>query len=141
MDHRVREDGLELALEGQGLGRDQPCVETPRAGRGDHRRRRIHTDHTGTARGDLCGQDSIAAAEVENAFTRARIQDVQEICSERGDECRVPRVGIGAPGIARVFLRVGHGAVTTDCLTRRTRSSNDRGGGPCLPKQMNTRFG
>jgi len=83
MQSGVREHRIELAIEREALARDEPRVEAPRLGRGDHVRRGIDRDDLGAGGGDHLGQDAVAAAEIEDMLARLRSEQFDDRRAER----------------------------------------------------------
>ncbi len=96
MQCRVREYRVELAVEGKALPGHDPGVDALRPRRGDHVGRGVDRHHFGARSDDLFGQHPVAAAEVEDALARLRVEQFEHRRSERRHEMR--RLGI-APGL------------------------------------------
>ena len=92
MQGGVGESGVELAearrllveVERLGVGHEGVDAASPR--RFDHRLRSVEADHPGARIHDLAGQDSVAAAEVEDQLARLRREQLERRRAERRNE-------------------------------------------------------
>ena len=64
----VREDRVELAIEGQMLAGHYPRVDAASPGFCNHVGRRVDGYNRSTRRSDLFGQDPVATAQIEDAL-------------------------------------------------------------------------
>jgi hypothetical protein len=101
VEHRVGEHRVELALERQRLRVDLARVDAAGRGRGHEVGRRIHADHRGASLHEPFRERAVAAADVEDALTRARREQVEHRLPEIRHE---PRVG----GVVGRVPRLGH---------------------------------
>jgi hypothetical protein len=108
----VGEDGVELVFVGE-VGRVVLLdIEIARAGGGEHGRRGVDAEDVGSGSGELFGEGSVAAAEIEDLFAGLGVQEFNDSGGEVGDEAAVGGVGIGVPGLACSCWR-GHGGIVS----------------------------
>jgi hypothetical protein len=115
MQRRVRENGVELALEREVVAVYNPCVDAACLRGGDHVWRGIHGDHRCPCFDDLFGQHAIAAAEIEDPLAHRRGQQFEDWQAERRDKTGGFRVALGGP-VLPGDLRDAHAA--TRCAWR-----------------------
>ena len=118
MERGVAEHGVELALEAEVLTVPDAGVEAERLRRVDLRGARVDAHHRAAERGELGGQHTIAAAEIQDALARLRGKELQHRRAELRNEARVARVPVGVPGLPR-----GHGVL---CPRRSCSRSSTR---------------
>src|SRR5206468_4919445 len=82
----IGESGVELGEELHVLGGELDRVDAVGAGRSDHFRRIVDPKHCRATLDDLPRQRTFTAANVENAFTRLRIEQVERGPAKLGDE-------------------------------------------------------
>ena len=110
VQRRVGKSRVELGEELHVLGREQQRIDALGARRGDHLGRIVDAEHGRAALDDLLGQRPLAAADVEDALARLRIEQVERRPAELGDEAadariigRVPLAGRGGGLAQSVF--------------------------------------
>ncbi len=77
----------------------------------------------GSGGGELFGEGSVAAAEVEDLFAWLRVQEFNDSGGEVGDEAAVGGVGFGVPGLACSCWR-GHGCIVSFVRAMREEDKN-----------------
>src|SRR5579875_550750 len=105
MERGVRENRVEFAGERQLFAGAYASVEPARLRRRDHLRRRVDAHDGSACRGDLFGQNAVAAAEVKDAFTRPGRQKFEYRRAKGRHKMRVPGVIVGLPFLFRRFTR------------------------------------
>jgi hypothetical protein len=103
----VAEYGVELPVEGERLAVGDARVESAAAGGLDLLGARVHGHHVAPGLDQDAGEPPVAAAEVEDALTRAGREQVDQIATQLRHEARVALVAHGVPALLR--RRVTHG--------------------------------
>ena len=117
MQGGVGEHGVELRAEIQFLPVGHPCVQ-PQLARGLHLcGAGIDPDDIAAEGCQLRGQGAVAAAEIENAFTGQRRQQLDHGSAQGGDEPGVGPIAFGIPG-----LRHGECIASSPCIPGCTAS-------------------
>ena len=96
----VGEDGVELMVVGERGGVVMLDMEVAFAGGGEHGGGGVDAGDDGSGGGELFGEGSVAAAEVEDLFAGLGVEERDYAGGEVGDEAAVGGVGLGVPGLA-----------------------------------------
>src|SRR5258705_13378831 len=105
MQRGVRKNSVDLLGKLQVPAFHHACVEAALACRSDHVRRGIYAHDDRPRRRDFFREHAIAAAQVENAFSRLRFEQLEYWRSERRHKVRVLRIAIGFPVLTRFARR------------------------------------
>jgi len=101
----VGEDSVKLVVVGEGGGvvlfdcKAGGAIEGALAGRGEHGGGGIDAGDDGSGGGELFGESTIAAAEVEYALAGLWSEKGDDAGGERGYEATVGGVGFSVPGL------------------------------------------
>ena len=76
------------------------AVKVALAGGGEHGGGGVDAYDDGSGGGELFGEGSVAAAEVEDLFAGLGVEEGDDFGGEVGDEAAVGGVGFGVPGLA-----------------------------------------
>src|SRR3569833_435890 len=102
MEHGVRKHRIEgRVAKRQFLRSGTLSLDSTFSGRRHHLRRRIHAQHVRAALGNAPGQLSVATAQIEHIFSRARIEPLQYSAGKSVHKCTGPLVGKGVPRLRR----------------------------------------
>lgn len=93
----VRKRSIELGLEGKMKSIGKPGINSVLLCGRHHIRRAIHANHCSPGFADQGGKHAVAAAHIQDAFARLRIQQVKDGPAEQGDERCVLSIAISFP--------------------------------------------
>jgi hypothetical protein len=95
----VGEDGVDRLGQAEGVpvGQQHAVVAEPAPGRRDHGRVAVQGQHRGPGGGDRGRQLAGAAAQVEHDLPRPRVEQLDEVAGQAGDEAELPLVAVGVP--------------------------------------------
>lgn len=109
----IGEDGVKLVDVRQVVGAAEFNVEVALASGGDHRGGGVDAGDNGSGCGQLLGQSAVAAAHVQDVFSRLRGKERDNAGGEGGDEAAVGGISIRVPGLAwSVHLTIVDGVGT-----------------------------
>jgi hypothetical protein len=100
----VGEDRVELALEGELLAVTELGVQAACAGAFDLLGAAVETEDPAAPRGDPFAQRAVAAAEIQYALARPRVEQGEQRLAQVGDEARVALVSLGIPALRGAAL-------------------------------------
>ena len=106
MQGRVAEDGVEFVVEVERLTILHAGVESACAGGLNLLGARIDADNVAAHVGQLSRECPVAAAKIEDAFARLRIQQLDDSDAQFGDEAGVAGVAVWIPGLLSHNKRV-----------------------------------
>ena len=105
MQRGIGKDGVELILERDSAGVHHPGVQTALPRRRNHVRSTIDAHNAGAGRHELFGKCPVSATQIEDAFTRLRLEQVQHRLAKRRHKVRVGRVAGRIPALCGNCLR------------------------------------
>ncbi|KAG1080103.1 hypothetical protein G6F40_016029 [Rhizopus arrhizus] len=97
MQGGIAEHCVELAVERQRMAVHHLRIDTARTGRNHQFRRRVHAVDACAAEGQFGAEHAIATAQVEDAFTGARVEQARHRAAEQRHEAGVDRIVLGVP--------------------------------------------
>ena len=116
----VREDGVELAREGQLLAARDAAIEAARARARDLLGARVDADDLAAEGDELLGERAVAAAEVEDALAGARRQQLDDRHAEVAHEAGVLLVALGTPALCGFIRPPASSAASRSSVATRT---------------------
>jgi ABC-type multidrug transport system ATPase subunit len=104
----IGEDRVELRIEFQVIGVEQPGINTTLFRSRDHAARSVNSDNLCSGGYKLFREYAVAAAEIENALSRLRVEKIEYRLAQIGDKTRVFGVTRGTPFLRRSLRSLWH---------------------------------